>query len=214
MPPNILIWPSAMQQNETACTLPGAKRIVVFFGMTASGKSTLGEAWARACRAVYYNTDRVRKELAGLEPTDRCPDQLDKGIYSNAFTEKTYQALLDRASLDIARGSRMVVLDGSYSRFRDRDRVRILAKEVNARCLFIFCVCPDDEVQRRLALRTQDPTAVSDGRWEIYLNQKKTFEMPLCSEEKECLKLNTEQSVEAILAELAQHPLLRGCIRH
>lgn len=203
-----------MQLNETACSLPGATRIVVFFGMTASGKSTLGEAWARACRAVYYNTDRVRKELAGVEPTDRCPDQLDGGIYSSAFTEKTYQSLLGRAGKDIARGHRMVVLDGSYSRLRDRDQVRILAKAAKAECVFIFCVCSDEEVQRRLDLRAQNPKAVSDGRWEIYLHQKKTFEMPLCSEEKECFKLNTEQSVEAILAELAEHPLLRGCIRN
>ncbi len=204
-----------MQPNEAACTLPDTcvKTIVVFFGMTASGKSTLGKAWAQACRAAYHNTDWVRKELAGLQPTDRCPDQVAGGIYSAAFTERTYQALLDRAGKDFAQGERVVVLDGSYSRRRDRDQVRLLAKVVDARCVFIFCTCSAEEVQRRLAQRASDPAAVSDGRWEIYLHQKKTFEVPEAVEEGECIDLNTERSVRELLAWLAQHPLLQGCNR-
>ena len=43
--------------------------LVVFFGMIASGKSTLGQAWSEHCHAPYYNTDRVRKKLLGLRPT-------------------------------------------------------------------------------------------------------------------------------------------------
>lgn len=204
-----------MQANETAPTLPEAtkKTIVVFFGMTASGKSTLGMAWAQACGAAYHNTDRVRKELAGVQPTDRCPDQVAGGIYAPAFTEKTYRALLDRAEKDFAQGYGMVVLDGSYSRHRDRDQVRVLAKEIGAQCVFIFCTCADTEVQRRLERRAGDPAAVSDGRWEIYLHQQKTFEMPDPLVEEACINLNTEQSVEVILAWLTEHPLLRESCR-
>ena len=45
--------------------------ILVFFGMTASGKSTLAQACADRYGAPYYNTDRIRKELAGLEARNR-----------------------------------------------------------------------------------------------------------------------------------------------
>ena len=71
-----------MLPNETASGIPEGpmKTVVVFFGMTASGKSTLGEAYAAAFRAAFHNTDRVRKKLAGLEPTDRRPDQVAQGI--------------------------------------------------------------------------------------------------------------------------------------
>jgi predicted kinase len=202
-----------MLPNETVSGLPGApmKKIVVFFGMTASGKSTLGKAWAQACRGTYHNTDRVRKELAGLQPTDRRPDQVAQGIYSTAFTEKTYQALLDYARKDFAQGSGMVVLDGSYSKRQDREQVRSLAREVGARCVLIFCTCSDDEVLLRLERRARDPEAISDGRWEIYQHQKATFELPDVCEESECIRLNTEQLVEALLACLAANPLLQDC---
>ena len=41
-------------------------RIFVFFGLIASGKSTLAEHFAKRYHLPYYNTDRVRKELAGI----------------------------------------------------------------------------------------------------------------------------------------------------
>lgn len=204
-----------MLSNEIASGPPNVpmKTVVVFFGMTASGKSTLGKAWATACRAVYHNTDRVRKELAGLEPTDRRPDQVAQGIYSTAFTEKTYQAMLDCARNDFLRGYGMVILDGSYSTRQARGQVRDLAEAIGARCVFVFCTCSDAEVQRRLDQRTRDPEAVSDGRWDIYLYQKATFELPKVPEEGECIFLNTEQCVGDMVAWLAAHPLFQDCRR-
>ena len=186
------------------------KIIVVFFGMTASGKSTLGKAWADQCRAAYYNTDRVRKELAGLQASDKRPDGVGQGIYSPAFTEKTYQAMLDNASNDFSSGERMVVLDGSYSRLDDRNQVRSVAAAMGVRCVFIFCTCPEDEVRRRLALRARDPEAVSDGRWEIYLHQRQSFELPAAGLENDCIQLNTNQSVERLLQWLAAQLCWQG----
>ena len=196
-----------MQPPEhSAGQLIAGKIIVVFFGMTASGKSTLGKAWADQCRAAYYNTDRVRKELAGLQASDKRPDGVGQGIYSPALTEKTYQTMLDKASNDFSSGERMVVLDGSYSRRDDRDRVRAMAAAMGVRCVFIFCTCPEDEVRRRLALRARDPEAVSDGRWEIYLHQRQSFELPDTGLEGDCIQLNTNQSIEILLQWLAAQP--------
>jgi len=174
---------------------------MVFFGLTASGKSTLGKAWADQCRAPYYNTDRVRKELAGLQAAAKRPDGVGQGIYTSAFTEQTYRTMLEHARTDFARGAALVVLDGSYGRRVDRDRVRAMAAEVGGRCVFIFCTCSEDAVRRRLALRARDPEAVSDGRWEIYCHQRQTFEQP--DAENDCHRLNTEQPVATMLQWLA-----------
>lgn len=169
--------------------------IVVFFGMTASGKSMLGKAWAAHCRAPYYNTDQVRKELAGIPASDRRPDAVASGIYSAHLTEKTYQALLERAGEDCAGGKRFVVLDGSYSRGEHRERVRELAKQCGAQSVFVLCTCSEEMTRLRLALRAQDSEAVSDGRWEIYQYQQAVFERPDALLETDCLHLNTEQPV-------------------
>lgn len=188
----------------------GEKLIVVFYGLTASGKSTLGQAWARACGASYYNTDRVRKELAGLAPTARRPDAVAGGIYSADSTDRTYRAMLGRAEEDFAQGVGMVVLDGSYSQRRYRTQVREVARRLGVRGVFVFCTCSAAEVQRRLSRRAADPETVSDGRWEIYQHQLATFERADVGTEGEGISLDTEQGVEDMVNWLAAHPLMRA----
>ncbi|MCI5209954.1 MAG: hypothetical protein D3910_14420 [Candidatus Electrothrix sp. ATG2] len=73
--------------------------LYIFFGLIASGKSTLAELFAEAQGFPYYNTDRVRKELAGIALNERRPDGMDQGIYTPAFTEKTYQAMSEKRAL-------------------------------------------------------------------------------------------------------------------
>lgn len=182
---------------------------MVFLGMTASGKSTLAMAWADHCKAPYQNTDRVRKELLGLQATDRRPDGIGQGIYSPAFTEQTYRAMRERAKQDIAEGAALVILDGSYGKRSDRDEVRRMAGTVGARCLFVYCVCSEAETRRRLGQRAKDTTAVSDGRWEIYVHQLESFEVPGTDEEQDSLCLNTERPVNELLKELAAQSRLQ-----
>jgi len=178
-------------------------RIVVFFGLIASGKSTLAEGYAKQYDLPCYNTDRVRKELAGIDPSQRRPDGFQVGIYTPEFSRKTYQAMLDRAAADIGSGLAGVVLDGSYNSRSERDMVRSLAAEKDAQCVFIHCVCGEDEVKRRLAERAADPLAVSDGRWEIYQDQKKAFQDPVELPASALVTLNTEQPVAELLQILA-----------
>ena len=197
--------PSEMQLNSSV----SGKMVVVFFGMTASGKSTLAKVWAEVYQAAYHNTDRIRKELAGMKPSDKGANQVAQGIYSAAFTAKTYEAMLDCARQDFVHGYDIVVLDGSYSKQRDRNQVKRLTEEVGAGVVFIFCTCSDGEVRRRLELRAKDTEAVSDGSWEVYLHQKNNFEIPDASEEYQCFRLNTEEAIGTLLARLAEHPLLQ-----
>lgn len=165
--------------------------ILVFFGLIASGKSTLAEAFARRAGVLYLNTDRVRKELAGLAVTERRPDGQDQGIYSREYTVKTYQTMLDAAVRSGMQG-KGVVLDGSYSSRKDRDRVQESGKKIGTNVRFILCYCSEVETRRRLELRAQDPLAVSDGRWDIYLKQKVRFEQSEELDSTQLLVLDTE----------------------
>ena len=191
-----------MPQNNLQKDKRPQPLLVVFFGMTASGKSTLAMAWSKQHRMPYYNTDRVRKELAGLQVTDRRPDGIEQGIYSPALSALTYQAMLDKAAEDIAGGARVVVLDGSYGQRADRDAVRRVAAPLGADCLFVYCFCSETETKRRLAIRAVDSEAVSDGRWEIYVHQKTCFAIPDGDECKDCLLLNTEATLPQLLQKI------------
>lgn len=180
------------------------RKIIVFFGMTASGKSTLAGAYAAANAIPYYNTDRMRKKLAGLVPTDKRPDAVGQGIYSAELTRKTYEAMLAQVAVDMKQGQPVVFLDGSYSNQEERDAVVEMAGQYDAIPLFIYCTCSAAEVRRRLEKRAADKTAVSDGRWEIYQHQLNTFTDPIISTAGGLVRLDTEQELAALLKTVEQ----------
>lgn len=178
------------------------RKIYIFFGKIASGKSTLAQRFAERHRFPYYNTDRVRKELAGLAPTSKRNEAIEQGIYSREFTRKTYRTMVERAGDDLREGRSGVVLDGSYQRRHERDEVREMAAGWKADCMFIQCACSDEETMRRLLIRSGDPESVSDGRWEIYQVQKKSFEPPDELSSAELIEVDTEGRVEILLDRL------------
>ncbi len=178
--------------------------LFIFFGLIATGKSTVAQAWAERNGLSYYNSDVVRKELAGLAPQTHQREIADQGIYTSEFTAKTYTALLERAEQAL-RQDRGVVLDASYQRQADRDRVRMLAQRLGVRLYCILCVCPEEEMKRRMTKRALDPLAVSDGRWEIYLKQKERFEAPKELATDQLITLSTDLPVETVLQQLSAH---------
>ncbi len=182
--------------------MPKGSRLYCFYGLIASGKSTLAEAWAKSIGASYHNSDRVRKELAGLAAN--CPQQasFNAGIYSSEFSRLTYDALLTRAAADLD-SQRAVVVDGSYQARAERARLRELAQRLGVEIRFILCRCPEELMRERMALRAQDPNAVSDGRWEIYLQQKGRFEAPDELPPGESMIMDTDAPVDTLLARLA-----------
>jgi len=151
--------------------------LLVFMGLIASGKSTLARGLANKFFLPYYNTDVVRKELAGKAPESRQGSSLNEGIYSPEFTRLTYDALLEHAGWELGR-NQSVVLDGSYHKRSERERVVRCAAACGASLFFILCQCDEEETERRLAMRARNPQAVSDGTWEIFQRQKESFEFP------------------------------------
>ncbi len=175
----------------------------VFFGLIASGKSTLARAWAAETGWKHYNSDVVRKQIAGIPPDASVEEAAGAGIYSPEFTRRTYDRLLALAEQDLAAGH-TVILDASYSKREERDRARKLAARLGVGCIFLFCHCSDDEVERRLLARSLDPEAVSDGRMEIYLLQKKGFEAPDELDDRHLIRFDTEHPLEELLERFAR----------
>ena len=173
--------------------------VLAFFGMIATGKSYLAAAWARHQGCTYYNSDRVRKELAGLVPESRQAVAVDQGIYSREFSRRTYDQLLILAEQDLAANPRAcVVLDGSYQARSERQRVQERLAD-KARVLFVHCICPEEVMRERMEQRQHDPRAVSDGCWEVYLQQKARFEMPSELRPEQLITIDTNQPLDALL---------------
>lgn len=156
---------------DQTCTHP-----VLFLvaGLTGTGKSTVAEKLSVDYGAHLLNTDVVRKELAGIDPFERHHDSLDIGLYAPENVDKTYHKMIDLAWAFMSRGDH-VVLDATFQKQEHR-RIALTAAEGNHAILaVVHCETPDALVKQRLEHRLKEKT-VSDGRWEIYLAQKRTFE--------------------------------------
>ena len=176
------------------------RMIVVVFGLMGTGKSSRSRALAASLNWPVIHSDVVRKNLAGLKPTDRVPVEFGQGIYDEDFSTRTYDEMLRQAETHLAAGH-SVILDGSYKRAQERDRVRQLARKQGARVVFVYCECPPEVARERLGIRLTDPEAISDGRVELFADQARDFD-PLAPEDRPLLRLDTTRDPAVVLEEL------------
>ncbi len=174
--------------------------LVVIFGLMGAGKTTLALALGQAREWPVIESDRVRKALAGLAPGARAPLAFGQGIYAGEFSARTYGEMRRLAAAHLAAG-RSVILDGSFKRAGERERVRLLAREHRAPARFVYCACPPEEARRRLGIRLTDPQAVSNGRAELFAAQAGDFDPP-GPEDQPLLRLDTQRQPALLLKEL------------
>jgi aminoglycoside phosphotransferase family enzyme/predicted kinase len=121
-------------------------------GAPGSGKSTLAAALADRLGMVVVSADRVRKELAGLDPESRAAAPYGEGLYSPRHTERTYAEMLRRARVLLSLGE-SVVLDASWSTVQQRASARRSARDTFSDLLELCCQVPTrvslDRVRRR-----------------------------------------------------------------
>ena len=149
--------------------------LILMAGLTGTGKSVRADAIAPRIGAEIIRTDVLRKEMLHIAPTERHPDVFGTGIYSEEITRKTYDRALKLASEKLT-GGKSVIIDASYKSRADRQEALAAAERLKADFFIIECICPENIIKERLALRTSDKGEASDGRWEIYHAQKETFE--------------------------------------
>lgn len=151
--------------------------LIVIFGLIATGKTTVAKALAQATGWPVLHSDVIRKELAGIPPTQRVAVPYGQGIYSPEFSGRTYAEMFHRAKAWLAQGQ-SVILDGSFMRAADRETARQLAAAQQAQPVFLLCTCPWETVRQRLLARQRNREAVSNGRLEILAAQQQAFQPP------------------------------------
>ena len=173
-------------------------------GVTGTGKSTLASELARRWAMEHISSDLVRKDLAGIHPTDRRYESFQEGIYSPQFSAQTYDAMLSEARRRLLTG-RSVILDGTFRRADERTKATELAREIGADCWIVQCVLDETEARRRLEIRAAEGGSSSDGRWELYHLQLQQWEPVAEVPTNRRFVLDTGGSTEEVVA-----ALLRG----
>ncbi|WP_420710923.1 AAA family ATPase [Streptomyces sp. NRRL S-118] len=121
-------------------------------GLPGSGKSTLSGALADRLGVTLLSSDRLRKELAGIPPDQPAAAGYGEGLYTPAWTDRTYRALLDRASALLSRGE-SVVVDATWSSAEQREAAVSMAARTHADLVALHCQVPDELSAARLAGR-------------------------------------------------------------
>jgi aminoglycoside phosphotransferase family enzyme/predicted kinase len=140
----------------------GLPRLVLVGGAPASGKSTIAEELGSQLPAAVLNADRVRKELAGLNPLDHHPEAFGQGLYSADHTRAVYAALAARSRFLIGHGE-TVVVDASFATTEHRALFRAIAADLSTPLVELECTAPAQLLARRLRAREQEPSRYSDA---------------------------------------------------
>jgi aminoglycoside phosphotransferase family enzyme/predicted kinase len=143
----------------------GEVRLVLVGGLPGSGKTTTAGLLADRLGAVLLSTDRVRKELAGLDPARHAAAPYRAGIYSQEHTGRTYAELLRRAEELLGRGE-SVVLDASWADAEMRGLARKAADRSHSAFVALRCDAPATVTDTRLRTRTG---SLSDANSDIAL---------------------------------------------
>jgi aminoglycoside phosphotransferase family enzyme/predicted kinase len=137
-------------------------RLVVVGGLPGTGKTTVASALAEHLDATLLSSDPTRKELAGLPAHVPAGAPFGEGLYSEGSTEATYDLLLDRAAVVLARGG-TVVLDASWTSEAHRRSARATAARCGADVVELRCACPPEVAEERIERRRAGGPTASDA---------------------------------------------------
>ncbi|WP_027528466.1 bifunctional aminoglycoside phosphotransferase/ATP-binding protein [Bradyrhizobium sp. Ec3.3] len=142
---------------------PPAPRLIAVGGLSGTGKSLLARMLAPLVLpqpgAVVLRSDVVRKQLFGVQETDRLP----QSAYHPDVTARVYDALAERARRVLAQGH-SVIVDAVFAQQSERSEVAALARACNVPLSGFFLVADLATRQARIGSRRDD---ASDATREV-----------------------------------------------
>jgi aminoglycoside phosphotransferase family enzyme/predicted kinase len=145
-------------------------------GLTGTGKSTIARKISFDYNAEILSTDMLRKEIEDIDLYERHHEPYNKGLYSPEKMRNVYEKLLKKSDLYL-KNNKNIILDGTFRNEELRSKAKKIGEKNNAIILLIYCNCPEKIVRQYLNKRIEKKS-ISDGRWEIYIKQKDTYQKP------------------------------------
>jgi len=136
----------------------GAVRLILIGGAAGTGKSTLARALSDQLGAQVISTDDVRAQMAARGEITGDPGVLGEGLYTRENVDAVYDAVLREAQRGLSEG-RTVILDGTWSDFRQRQRARAAAAD--SEMVEFACIAALDEAVARIRARTATTSQVT-----------------------------------------------------
>ena len=155
--------------EEAMCA--GAPVLVGVGGLSGSGKSTLAAALAPLIAPIpgarVLSSDRIRKKLFGVAPTDRLP----ASAYTPDISRQVYSIAREQARFCLVSGW-PVICDAVFDRAEDREALEGIAIACKAPFRGYWLEASDDVLEARVAARLGDP---SDATVDVLKAQQTKF---------------------------------------
>jgi aminoglycoside phosphotransferase family enzyme/predicted kinase len=175
--------------------------LIVVCGLSGSGKSTVARVLQHRKGFKAINSDRVRKRLGSVAPHEHVRAEYGANIYSDRFTQITYDTMLAEAE-SLLHDGRGAILDATFKATADRQLALAMAARRGVPVLFVECIVSQDEAIRRLEQRASIKGEVSDATPEVYVRQRAQFEPIREIPPRNHLRIDTTRQREDLVGEI------------
>jgi aminoglycoside phosphotransferase family enzyme/predicted kinase len=151
-----------------AFTRESSPAIVLMRGVSASGKSWLGQRLLERLGAFRIRSDRERKRLFADQAATT--GVLNAGLYSRDLTVKTYQRLLELTKLITAAGYPIIV-DATFLRQEQIAPFDRYANEAGLPLTIVTTTAEKSVLEERLRQRAEEADNISDADLEVLNHQ-------------------------------------------
>lgn len=185
---------------------PMMPALLIAHGLSGSGKTTLTQALVERLGAVRVRSDIERKRLHGLTAEQRSHSALDEGLYTADAGVRTYERLAAAARAIVGAGH-TAVLDATFLKRAQRERMQRLADELHVPFLILAFEASEATLRARVARREEVGMDASEAGLAVLEHQRAGAE-PLTTEERgQTLVINTDRLPTD--AELSERVLTR-----
>jgi uncharacterized protein len=174
-------------------------RLAVVCGPAASGKSTLARALASHAGASVLASDLTRKELLGVDASERAP----ASAYGSDVNRRTYAELGRRARERLAAGEHVVV-DATFRFAADRRAFADALGQGAVEAVWIECRAPAETLTLRAAAREREPGRVSDADATIAERHVREWEPLSDVPARQRVAVETDRPPQAVVAAAAE----------
>lgn len=175
-------------------TLPPKPHLLITFGPSASGKSTLTQPLLEVLGAIRIRSDVERKRLCGIGEQQHATAATGAGIYDPAITDRTYERLLAIAAELLAAGY-PVIVDATFAAREHRQRFRELADELGIPFHILDFQTPPALLRQRIIARQAD---MSDANLAVLEHQLAHWRPLDADEEPVRLVIDTTQTINTL----------------
>lgn len=175
--------------------------VLIFMGRIGTGKSTLADALSEKLNIDCYSSDRIRKRIMGV-PLDERPDVSKREqMYSRHMSIKTYSKLREKAEAHVQKHN-SIILDATYSRKEEREKLVELLHSLDADYYFIEAKASDEVITERLKLRESKEQVISDARLEDFEELIQYYQPPEELDPEHLIEIDTAQNLDETLSQL------------